>query len=117
MKVIEYNSNYKKDFIELNLAWINALFQVEEEDEKVLYNIEDYIRNGANVFFTIEDDEVIACCMVEPLRDDMWEISNFEYEGITDEGLAAIDSDIMFKSFEEALIQEAGTAVSGAPYL
>ena len=77
MKVIEYNSNYKKDFIKLNLAWINALFQVEEEDEKVLYNIEDYIRNGANVFFTIEDDEVIACCMVEPLRDDMWEISKF----------------------------------------
>ncbi len=77
MKVVSYDKKYKKDFIELNLGWINALFEVEEEDNKILNNIDDYIKKGANIFFTLEDDEVIACCMVEPLRDDMWEVSKF----------------------------------------
>lgn len=77
MNVVEYNQKYKNDFIELNLGWINALFFEEDEDKKVLNHIEDYIKKGANVFFTLEDDEVLACCMIEPLRDDMWEISKF----------------------------------------
>lgn len=78
MKVVEYNEKYKQDFIELNLGWINALFEVEPEDEKVLKNIEDYIKKGANAFFTLDDDDsVLACVFVEPLRDDMWEITKF----------------------------------------
>ncbi len=78
MKVVEYSEKYKKDFKELNLAWISAFFEIEPEDEKILNHIEDYIRNGANVFFTLDDDDsVLACCMIEPLREDMWEISKF----------------------------------------
>ena len=43
--------------------------------------------------------------------DDMWDISNFEYDDITDEGLAEIDSGIMFSSFEEALIKATATGI------
>ena len=78
MRVVEYDKKYKNDFKELNLAWINALFELEDEDNKVFKSIEDYIRKGANVFFTLDDDDsVLACCMIEPLRNDMWEISKF----------------------------------------
>ena len=37
---------------------------------------------------------------------DMYIISDFEYDGITEEGLAQIQSGIMYKSFEEALISK-----------
>ena len=53
MRVVEYDKKYKNDFKELNLAWINALFELEDEDNKVFKSIEDYIRKGANVFFTL----------------------------------------------------------------
>ena len=78
MKVISYDKKYKKDFIELNLAWINALFKLEREDEIFLNNIDNSIKNGANIFFTLDDnDDVLACILTEPLRNDMWEISYF----------------------------------------
>ncbi len=79
MKVVEYNEKYKKDFIELNQEWLNAMFEVEEEDEKIFKNIDSYIRKGANIFFTIDDDEktIISCVMIEPLRDDIWYLSHF----------------------------------------
>ncbi len=78
MRVVQYEEKYKNDFKELNLAWINAYFELEAEDEKVFNNIDDYIRAKANIFFTLDDDEeVLACCMIEPLREDMWEISKF----------------------------------------
>ena len=37
---------------------------------------------------------------------DLYAISDFEYDGITDEGLAQINTGIMYKSFEEALIDK-----------
>lgn len=37
---------------------------------------------------------------------DVYTISEFEYEGITDEGLAQINTGMMYKSFEEALISK-----------
>ena len=37
---------------------------------------------------------------------DMYIISDFEYDGITEDGLAKIQSGVMFKAFEEALISK-----------
>jgi hypothetical protein len=36
----------------------------------------------------------------------MFTISEFEYDGITKEGLSEIKSGIMYKAFEEALIEK-----------
>ena len=37
---------------------------------------------------------------------DMYAISEFEYDGITEQGLSDLQSGIMYKSFEEALISK-----------
>ena len=40
MKVVPYHPKYKKDFIEMNKAWISEMFLIEEEDIRELGNIE-----------------------------------------------------------------------------
>lgn len=78
MKIVAYEPKYKDDFIEMNRAWIFALFKIEDEDERELNNIESYIEKGGEIFFAIDDDgTIMACCMVAPRGDGDWEIMKF----------------------------------------
>lgn len=83
MKVVPYHPKYKKDFIEMNKAWISEMFLIEEEDIRELGNIEPYIENGGQIFFALNDDEeVMACCMIAPREDGDWEIMKFAAKGM-----------------------------------
>lgn len=74
MEVISYQEKYKKDFAELNLVWIKKYFKVEPQDVKMLNDIEDFLANGAAVYFVVEQDKAIATCMVVPRDGQIWEI-------------------------------------------
>lgn len=77
MQIVPYAPIYKDDFIQMNLAWISEMFSVEPEDERELYNIEEALEQGGEIFFAVEDDgAVMACCMIAP-RNDIWEILKF----------------------------------------
>lgn len=83
MKVMSYNPKYKNDFIEMNKAWIETMFKLEEEDIKEMENIEPYIQNGGQIFFSLDDNEqVMACCMIAPRKDGDWEIMKFAAKGM-----------------------------------
>ena len=78
MKVVPYDKKYKKDFIELNRAWISEMFVMEPEDERELGNIEPYLYAGGQIFFALDDEEhVMACCLIAPREDGDWEIMKF----------------------------------------
>lgn len=85
MKIIEYQENYKKDFIALNTAWIEKYFVMEQEDRDILYHAEDFLQKGGMIYFAIEGDEVLATCMVYPFDDNVWELcklaTNEKYQG------------------------------------
>lgn len=88
MKIEPFDTKYKRDFIELNRHWIETMFAIEPEDIEVLNNIESYIKNGAQVFFAINEGNngVMSCCMIEPLeKKGEWEIAKYatkdEYKG------------------------------------
>lgn len=74
MNIVSYQEKYKKDFIELNLAWIKKYFRVEAQDIKMLNDVEDFLAKGAAVYCALEQDEVIATCMVMPTDGQVWEI-------------------------------------------
>lgn len=74
MEIVPYQTKYKQDFIELNLAWIEKYFKVEPQDVEMLNNIEQIIAAGAMIYFALEADTVIATCMVMPKNDQVWEI-------------------------------------------
>lgn len=75
MKVIPYDPKYKDKFIEYNTDWIVDNFGfLEKEDKETFENIEEDIKNGAMIYFAIEEDEVLAVCMAKHMQDATWEI-------------------------------------------
>ena len=82
MKVVPYSVKYKNVFIEMNKKWISEMFKLEDEDIFILNNFENLIEKGAEIFFTIDDEEkILACCMIEPLPNGEWEIAKFASTG------------------------------------
>lgn len=74
MEIVKYKKKYEQDFIRLNTAWIEKYFYMEQEDRDILYHVEEFIKNGGMVFFAVEEDAVLASCMVTPAGENVWEI-------------------------------------------
>lgn len=81
MEIIRYQDKYKNDFIQLNLAWIERFYKVEQSDIDVLEHVDEHIQNGAMVYFAIQDETVLATCMIEPHKDNVWEICKLASAG------------------------------------
>ena len=83
MKIVPYDPRYKKDFIEMNKAWISGMFAMEQEDLRELEQIEPAIEKGGQIFFALDDTgAVMACCMIAPREDGDWEIMKFAARGM-----------------------------------
>lgn len=86
MKITPYDPKYKNDFIEMNLAWIKAMFAVEPLDVQELENIDAAVERGGQIFFAFDDegddDKPLACCMIAPRDDGDWEIMKFAARGM-----------------------------------
>lgn len=74
MEIVPYRKEYEKDFIELNTCWIEKYFTMEAEDLEILNHVEDFLNQGAMIFFAVEENTVLATCMVTPFGNHVWEI-------------------------------------------
>ncbi len=75
MKIIKYDKKYKQSFIDFNTDWIVENFGfLEENDINSFNSIEENISKGGMIFFALEDENCLACCMAVPLEDEAWEI-------------------------------------------
>lgn len=74
MEIVPYREEYEKDFIALNTAWVEKFFVMEPEDREILYHVKDFLQKGSMIFFAVEDQVVLATCMVIPSGNDTWEI-------------------------------------------
>lgn len=76
MNVIQYQEKYKQYFIQFNTDWIIDNFGcLEKEDSDTFDHIEDSLKNGAMIFFAVDNGNVLATCMAKPLGDDAtWEL-------------------------------------------
>ena len=83
MKIIPYHPRYKEAFIEMNKAWIEAMFVLEDEDVAVLGSVEETIAQGGQIYFALDEaGEAMACCMIAPKRNGEWEIEKFAARGM-----------------------------------
>lgn len=58
-----WDKKYSDDFVRLNREWIEKYFSLEASDLKILGNPEEeIIRKGGEVFFALQDGEVVGCC-------------------------------------------------------
>lgn len=74
MKIIQYQKKYRKDFVDLNAAWLERFYTVEPFDQDMMDRVEELIQGGGMVYFAVEDEKVIATCMTMPLYDNVWEM-------------------------------------------
>lgn len=73
--VVTYQDKYKSDFARLNFTWIEQFFVVEEADRKYLLNpYETIVAPGGEIFFVLEDDQVLGTCALLKTDDDVYEL-------------------------------------------
>lgn len=81
MNIIEYQNQYKTDFISLNIGWIERYFTPEQADYEILDHVEELLAKGSMIYFAVEDGHVLATCMAMPLGNDVWEICKLAATG------------------------------------
>tara|TARA_R110000796_G_scaffold88850_7_gene192144 strand:+ start:21207 stop:21671 length:465 start_codon:yes stop_codon:yes gene_type:complete len=60
--IIPYESKYANDFKNLNIAWLEEYFYVEEKDIKLLNDCENTIlKNKGYIFFAKYNDDIVGC--------------------------------------------------------
>jgi N-acetylglutamate synthase-like GNAT family acetyltransferase len=75
MELVKFEDKYRQAFIDFNTDWIVTNFGfLEEHDLQTFDKIDDEIKNGAMIFFAVENDIPLACCMSMPMEDSTWEI-------------------------------------------
>lgn len=86
MKIDEYSPQYKEAFIRLNTEWLKRFYWIEDFDQYTMDHVEEMIAKGAMAFFVLENQEVLATCMVTPLEGTTWEICKLaaknQYTGV-----------------------------------
>lgn len=80
MQIIEYDPKYKSEFVRLNTEWLTRLYYIESYDQYSMDHVEELIEKGSMVYFAVENEKVLATCMIEPLGDDVWEVCKLAAE-------------------------------------
>lgn len=74
--IVEYKSEYRFKYKELNYEWLTKYFEVEPNDEKMLSNPEEEILNkGGHIFFALINHEVIGTCTLIKIDDSNYELT------------------------------------------
>ena len=74
--IITYQPEYKPKFIDLNTAWLEEYFFVEQHDKDVFENIEKVVLEpGGEIFFCLINDEVAGTVAMQKVNDDVIEMA------------------------------------------
>ena len=74
MELVQFEDKYRQAFIDFNTDWIVTNFgKLEQHDLETFDKIDEELRNGAMIFFAVENDIPLACCMSMPMEGDTWE--------------------------------------------
>ena len=75
-KIIPYQPQYKQHFIDLNTAWLEEYFFVEQHDKDVFDNIEEVVLEpGGEIFFCLIGDEVVGTVALQKVNDSVIEMA------------------------------------------
>lgn len=76
MQIISWKQEYSEEFKNMNIYWLEEFFWVEPHDEDVLGNPKKYIIDpGGEIFFAVQDEEVIGCVALMIIRENVFELT------------------------------------------
>ena len=97
-----YESKFDIDFFDLNKAWIEESWILEESDKKDLLNPNKIIHNGGQVFFALENQKVIGTVAMINSSDDRFELAKMTVqEDFRGKGIANMLMDECLKFAKE----------------
>jgi GNAT superfamily N-acetyltransferase len=103
IKIVTYSDDYRKDFEQLNLEWIEQFFTLEEADKHVFADPRGMIISaGGEIFFVLEDGQVKGTCAVLKNSDISYELAKM-----------AVTSSSQGKGFGDLLMKAAIAFVQG----
>ena len=87
IEIIDYSSEFKSYFRDLNLEWLNKYFKVEKLDELILNFPEEYILlNGGFILFAKADGIICGTVAVNKLEKNIFEMTKMavteKYQGM-----------------------------------
>ena len=65
VKIVDFDPRYGDAFKTLNVEWLDALFEVEPIDDKVLSNPQSIITKGGAILYALQGEGVIGCCALK----------------------------------------------------
>ena len=81
VKIVPYESKYRKAFKELNEEWIATWFEMEEEDRKVLNDPENQIiKKGGHIVVAIFNNEPVGVCALLKMNDPVCEYEMVKWQ-------------------------------------
>lgn len=86
-KIISYDSKYKQAFYDLNAAWIEQYFVMEDIDIKVLSDPQIHIIDlGGDVFFALDGDTVFGTVALKNEGNGTYELTKLGVDPKTHKG-------------------------------
>ena len=74
--IVDYKSEYRKPFKDLNEEWITQYFKMEESDHKALDHPEEYIINkGGHIYIALYNGEAVGACALIKMDDKKFELA------------------------------------------
>jgi DNA-binding MarR family transcriptional regulator/N-acetylglutamate synthase-like GNAT family acetyltransferase len=76
VEIVNYSSNYKESFRDLNYEWLEKYFTIEPEDKKLLEDPEkEIIDNGGEVIFAKVNDKIVGTAALISSGDSEYELA------------------------------------------
>ncbi|MEO9964750.1 MAG: bifunctional helix-turn-helix transcriptional regulator/GNAT family N-acetyltransferase [Reichenbachiella sp.] len=76
IEIIDYQPQFAKDFMRLNVEWIEKYFKLEDEDKKTLEDPDKYIiEPGGAIKLARYKDEIVGTCALIKLSDQVFELA------------------------------------------
>ncbi len=87
IKIVPFCEQYRADFRRLNVEWLEKYFYLEEIDDRVLSNPEEYILNpGGHILLAQLDNKIIGTAALLKHGDDCFELTKMSvsesYQGL-----------------------------------
>lgn len=75
-EILPYDARWRQAFKDLNIWWLQAYFEVEPIDQKVLSDPEGYILDkGGEIFFTVQDGRAVGTVAMKLERPGVFELT------------------------------------------
>lgn len=87
IKVLEHQKGMETYFTDLNVEWVQELFEMEEPDKKVLYHpIDKILKPGGQIFYVLYKGVVVSTGAMMPLDTGEFELTKMattmKYQGL-----------------------------------